>query len=51
MENDMEARRILLAEDNASDVELKLVALEEHNLASKVVVARDGAGALDYLCR
>lgn len=47
----MEARRILLAEDNASDVELTLVALEERNLASKVVVARDGAEALDYLCR
>lgn len=42
-------RRILLAEDNAKDVELVLTALEEHNLANEVIVARDGAEALDYL--
>ena len=40
---------ILLAEDNAHDVELTLAALEEHNLANEVVVVRDGAEALDYL--
>ncbi|HUE36248.1 MAG TPA: response regulator [Candidatus Acidoferrum sp.] len=42
-------KRILLAEDNERDVELTLAALEEHNLANEVVVARDGAEALDYL--
>jgi CheY-like chemotaxis protein len=41
-------KRILLAEDNENDVELTLAALEEHNLANEVVVARDGAEALDY---
>lgn len=43
-------KRILLAEDNEHDVELTLAALEEHNLANEVVVVRDGAEALDYLC-
>lgn len=42
-------KRILLAEDNDRDVELTLAALEEHNLANEVVVAHDGAEALDYL--
>ncbi len=45
-------RRILLVEDDSKDVELTLTALEEYNLANEVVVARDGAEALDYLyCR
>jgi CheY-like chemotaxis protein len=42
-------KRILLAEDNDHDVELTMAALEEHNLANEVVVARDGSEALDYL--
>jgi CheY-like chemotaxis protein len=42
-------KRILLAEDSERDVELTLSALEENNLANEVVVARDGAEALDYL--
>ena len=42
-------KRILLAEDSERDVELTLAALAEHNLANEVVVARDGAEALDYL--
>jgi len=42
-------KRILLVEDNERDVELTLSALEEYNLANEVVVARDGAEALDYL--
>jgi len=42
-------KRILLAEDNERDVELTLAALDEHNLANEVVVARDGEEALDYL--
>jgi CheY-like chemotaxis protein len=44
--------RILLVEDDPRDVELTLTALEDHNLANEVVVARDGRQALDYLqCR
>jgi DNA-binding response OmpR family regulator len=44
--------RILLVEDDPKDIELTLDALEEYNLANEVVVARDGAAALDYLyCR
>src|SRR4051812_44676140 len=42
-------KRILLVEDNERDIELTLAALEENNLANEVVVARDGAEALDYL--
>jgi CheY-like chemotaxis protein len=42
-------KRILLAEDNERDVELTLAALDDHNLANEVVVARDGAEALDYI--
>jgi CheY-like chemotaxis protein len=44
-------KRILLVEDNERDVELTLAALEEHNLANEVIIARDGADALDYLHR
>jgi CheY-like chemotaxis protein len=44
-------KRILLAEDNAEDVELTLEALEQYHLANEVVVVRDGAEALDYLHR
>ncbi len=45
-------KRILLAEDNAKDVELTLAALEEHHLANEVLVVNDGVEALDYLyCR
>ena len=46
-----ELRSILLAEDNANDVELTLEALAENHLANEVFVARDGAEALDYLLR
>ena len=46
-----ELKRILLAEDNPKDVELTLEALSENNLANEVIVVRDGAEALDYLCR
>jgi len=44
-------RPILLAEDNLKDIELVLAALKKNNLANEVVVARDGAEALDYLYR
>jgi CheY-like chemotaxis protein len=43
--------RILLVEDDPRDVDLTLTALEEYNLANEVVVARDGAEALDFLYR
>ncbi|HEX4342390.1 MAG TPA: response regulator [Verrucomicrobiae bacterium] len=42
-------KRILLVEDSQNDVELTLTALAENNLVNEVVVARDGAEALDYL--
>ena len=44
-------KSILLAEDDLKDVKLTLAALEEHNLANEVIVARDGVEALDYLLR
>jgi len=45
-------KKILLVEDSENDIELTLSALAEYNLANEVVVARDGADALDYLyCR
>jgi len=44
-------KRILLVEDDPKDIELTLAAMEEYNLANEIVVARDGAEALDYLYR
>jgi CheY-like chemotaxis protein len=44
-----ELKRIVLAEDNANDVELTMTALRENHVANEVVVVRDGAEALDYL--
>jgi CheY-like chemotaxis protein len=40
---------ILLVEDNPDDVALTCRALERNSFASEVVVAHDGAEALDYL--
>jgi CheY-like chemotaxis protein len=40
---------ILLVEDSPKDVELTLAALEQCQLANAVIIARDGAEALDYL--
>lgn len=42
-------RPILLVEDNPRDLELTLAALAKCQLANDIVVARDGAEALDYL--
>ena len=42
-------RPILLVEDNLKDIELTLAALAKCQLANDIIVARDGAEALDYL--
>jgi len=44
-----EPKRLVLAEDNANDVELTLAALRENHVDNEVIVVRDGADALDYL--
>ena len=44
-----ELKRIVLAEDNANDVELTTTALRENKVVNEIVVVRDGAEALDYL--
>ena len=46
-----EVHHLLLAEDNASDVELTLAALEQDGLAKRVIAVHDGEEALDYLLR
>ncbi len=45
----MDNRVILLVEDNRDDEALALRALQKNNIRNKVIVARDGAEALDYL--
>ena len=45
----MHEKVILLVEDNPDDEALTLRALKKHNIHNKVVVARDGLAALDYL--
>jgi len=45
----MSERVILLVEDNPNDEALTLRALKKSNILNPVVVARDGAEALDYL--
>lgn len=45
----MNAKTILLVEDNPDDEALTLHAFEKNNISNKVVVMRNGADALDYL--
>jgi two-component system response regulator len=45
----MGERVILLVEDNPDDEALTLRALKKNNITNKIVVARDGVEALDYL--
>ena len=45
----MAEKIILLVEDSPDDEALTLRALKTHNIVNKIVVARDGVEALDYL--
>jgi len=45
----MDKKTILLVEDNPDDEALTLRALKQNNVGNEVIVARDGAEALDYL--
>ena len=45
----MNEKAILLVEDDKDDEALTLRALRKNNIMNEVVVARDGAEALDYL--
>jgi CheY-like chemotaxis protein len=42
---------VLLVDDSPRDIEMELDAFAQQGLANEVVVARDGAEALDYLYR
>lgn len=45
----MAEKIILLVEDNPDDEALTVRALKKNNIVNKIVVARDGVEALDYL--
>lgn len=47
--NNPNAVELLLVEDDPQDLELALRALKKANLANHIVVARDGAEALDFV--
>jgi two-component system, response regulator len=47
--NDPEAIDILLVEDNPNDAELTQRALKKTNLDARLLIAKDGAEALEYL--
>src|SRR5467141_4446672 len=49
MEGVMENKAILLVEDNPDDEALTLRALKKNNIMNEVIVAHDGAEALEYL--
>ncbi|MBY0448644.1 MAG: response regulator [Hyphomonadaceae bacterium] len=44
-------RPILLVEDNPRDLELTLAALAKCQIANEIIIARDGAEALEFLRR
>lgn len=49
---DLNAVEILIVEDNPRDAELTMRALRKNNLANNVLIAEDGAEALDFFfCR
>ena len=45
----MQDKTILVVEDNPDHLELTLLTLEAHRVANRIVVARDGVQALEYL--
>ena len=45
----MSNKLILVVEDNPDHLELTVLTLKEHGVTAEIVVACDGAGALDYL--
>ena len=48
----MEKKTILLVEDDSNDEVLMVRALKQNNILNDIIIARDGAEALDYLfCR
>ena len=49
MPESMNEVEILLVEDNPTDAELALRALSKNNCANKLVWAKDGAEALDFV--
>ena len=49
MDSKANIKNILLVEDDSKDVELTLAALEENDLANRIVVLENGEEALDYL--
>jgi two-component system, response regulator len=44
-----EEKVVLLVEDNADDIDLTLRSFRQSKVANKIVVAKDGAEAIDYL--
>lgn len=48
----MRTKTILVVDDNPDHLELTVTTLQEHGDKAEIVIARDGAAALDYLlCR
>jgi len=45
----MNSKKILLVEDNPSDIKLTKRALEQNQITNELIVAEDGQEALDYL--
>ena len=45
----MEEKIILLVEDNQDDVDLTIRAFLKNNITNRIIVAKDGVEALDYL--